>query len=131
MKYLYCDSCFLITSYQEKYLELLAQYKNQFFISNLQIKDELIKPKELADKVRKCLTVIEENEEIIAKANELLEINKALSFYDCLCLAFCIIDGYCLITDDKHLIKKSNDYNVQTKQTNEIIDEFHLKKENN
>lgn len=95
-----------------------------FFVSETQIKDELIKPVGLADKIRESVTVIEENRQIIIKTNELFNRYESLSYYDCLSLAFCIIDGYCLVTDDKALIKKCKDHQVITKTTKDIINEF-------
>ena len=124
MKYFYCDSCFLITSFQDHLLGILSQYKHMFFVSETQIKDELIKPVGLADKIRESVTVIEENRQIIIKTNELFNRYESLSYYDCLSLAFCIIDGYCLVTDDKALIKKCKDHQVITKTTKDIINEF-------
>ena len=64
-KFLYCDSCFLITFYQDGYLGSLSQYKGQFFISKTQIEGELIKPSDLATMVRKNITVIEEDRDDI------------------------------------------------------------------
>lgn len=124
MKYFYCDSCFLITSFQENILGVLSQHKNLFFVSETQIRDELYKPDDLADKIRKSVTVIEEREEIIFKTKELFYLYDSLSYYDCLCLAFCILDGYCLVTDDKALINKSKLHKVMVKNTKDIIEEF-------
>lgn len=126
MKFFYCDSCFMITARQEQLLGILSQYKDQFFISEIQIKDELIKPDGIADLIRKYVTVIKETEEIINYARELMTCNHGLSFYDCLCLAFCIKDEYCLITDDKALIKKCSYYKVMVKTTEEIKKEFSM-----
>ena len=95
-RFLYCDSCFLITFYQEKYLGYLSQYKDQFFISETQIKGELIKPSDIAIAVRKSISVIEEDrDEIKIKTNEFASLYEALSIYDCLCLAYAFLDGYC------------------------------------
>lgn len=128
MKYFYCDSCFLITMYQTRYLDLLSQYKDQFFVSDSQIKAELIKPGDLASLVRKSLTVIFDREEIWQKASELAKVHSPLSKYDCLALAFAIIDGYCLVTDDTALIKAATKYGVKTKMCAEINKEFNLNK---
>ena len=126
MKYFYCDSCFLITFYQDGNLSRLSQYKEQFHISETQIRDELIKPTDLADAVRKSVTVIYDRDEIKNKTDELVMIYDNLSIYDCLCMAFAIIDGYCLVTDDKALIKKCSKNNIETKTSNDILMEFEI-----
>lgn len=124
-RFLYCDSCFLITFYQEKYLGSLSQYKDQFFISETQIKGELIKPADLAIVVRKSISVIEEDrDEIKIKTNEFASLYEALSIYDCLCLAYAFLDGYCLITDDKTLQKKCILNNIEVKTSKDIVKEF-------
>ena len=125
MKYLYCDSCFLITFYQDGKLDYLSQYKNMFFISETQLKGELIKPDDLASIVRLSVTVIsEDREEIVSKTKEFISLFETLSFYDCLCMAYSLLDGYCLITDDKALIKKCSIYNIEVKTSNDIEIEF-------
>ena len=87
-KFLYYDSCFLITFYQEGYLGFLSQYKTQSFISKTQIEGELIKPSDLATIVRKNITVIKEDrDEIKDKTNEFSLLYGTLSIYDCLCMA--------------------------------------------
>lgn len=127
MKHLYCDSCFVITEYQGKRLGALSQYKDQFYISETQIKNELIKPVELASVVRKSITTIfEDRDEIINKARELFLLYDGLSIYDCLCMAYCLIDGYCLITDDKALTKKCTQHNILVKTSKNIEEEFNL-----
>lgn len=124
-RFLYCDSCFLITFYQEKYLGSLSQYKDQFFISETQIKGELIKPSDIAIVVRKSISVIEEDrDEIKIKTNEFASLYEALSIYDCLCLAYAFLDGYCLITDDKTLQKKCILNNIEVKTSKDIVEEF-------
>lgn len=124
-KFLYCDSCFLITFYQEGYLGFLSQYKTQFFISKTQIKGELIKPSDLATIVRKNITVIEEDrDDIKDKTIEFSLLYGTLSTYDCLCMAYSILDGYCLITDDKAFQKKCAIHGIEIKTSKEIIDEF-------
>ena len=124
-RFLYCDSCFLITFYQEKYLGSLSQYKDQFFISETQIKGELIKPSDIAIVVRKSISVIEEDrDEIKIKTNEFASMYEALSIYDCLCLAYAFLDGYCLITDDKTLQKKCILNNIEVKTSKDIVEEF-------
>ena len=124
-RFLYCDSCFLITFYQEKYLGSLSQYKDQFFISETQIKGELIKPSNIAIMVRKSISVIEEDrDEIKIKTNEFASLYEALSIYDCLCLAYAFLDGYCLITDDKTLQKKCILNNIEVKTSKDIVEEF-------
>lgn len=124
-RFLYCDSCFLITFYQEKYLGSLSQYKDQFFISETQIKGELIKPSDIAIMVRKSISVIEEDrDEIKIKTNEFASMYEALSIYDCLCLAYAFLDGYCLITDDKTLQKKCILNNIEVKTSKDIVEEF-------
>ena len=124
-RFLYCDSCFLITFYQEKYLGSLSQYKDQFFISETQIKGELIKPSDIAIVVRKSISVIEEDrDEIKIKTNEFASVYEALSIYDCLCLAYAFLDGYCLITDDKTLQKKCILNNIEVKTSKDIVEEF-------
>lgn len=124
-KFLYCDSCFLITFYQNGKLLSLSQYKDQFFISETQLKLELIKPSDLADLVRESVTVIEsETEEIKEKTIEFVDLYETLSYFDCLCMAYCLIDGYCLVTDDKALIKKCTKHNIETKTSKEIEQEF-------
>ena len=124
-RFLYCDSCFLITFYQEKYLGSLSQYKDQFFISETQIKGELIKPSDIAIMVRKSISVIEEDrDEIKIKTNEFASLYEALSIYDCLCLAYAFLDGYCLITDDKTLQKKCILNNIEVKTSKDIVEEF-------
>lgn len=128
MKYFYCDSCFLITTYQEKYLGSLSQYKVQFFISNTQITEELIRPANLAIEVRKAITIIEDTEDIRIKTIELVNKHCGLSKIDCLSLAFAIVDGYCLVTDDKHLTKIAKCYGVVVKSSIDIINDFNLRK---
>ena len=124
-KFLYCDSCFLITFYQDGYLGFLSQYKTQFFISKTQIDGELIKPSDLATIVRKNITVIEEDrDEIKDKTNEFSLLYGTLSTYDCLWMAYSILDGYCLITDDKAFQKKCAIHGIEIKTSKEIIDEF-------
>lgn len=124
-RFLYYDSCFLITFYQEKYLGSLSQYKDQFFISETQIKGELIKPSDIAIVVRKSISVIEEDrDEIKIKTNEFASLYEALSIYDCLCLAYAFLDGYCLITDDKTLQKKCILNNIEVKTSKDIVEEF-------
>ena len=124
-RFLYCDSCFLITFYQEKYLGSLSQYKDQFFISETQIKGELIKPSDIAIMVRKSISVIEEDrDKIKIKTNEFASLYEALSIYDCLCLAYAFLDGYCLITDDKTLQKKCILNNIEVKTSKDIVEEF-------
>ncbi len=124
MKYFYCDSCFLITFYQDGNLSRLSQYKEYFHISETQLKDELIKPDDLAYMVRKFVTVIQDRDEIKNKTNELIALYDNLSRYDCLCMAFAILDGYCLVTDDKALIKKCSKNNIETKTSNDILRDF-------
>ena len=126
MKYFYCDSCFLITFYQDGNLSRLSQYKDQFHISETQIKDELIKPDDLAIAVRKAVTVIQDRDEIKNKTNELVKLYDNLSRYDCLCMAFAILDGYCLVTDDKALIKKCYKNNIEIKTSNDILRDFEI-----
>ena len=124
-KFLYCDSCFLITFYQDGYLGSLSQYKEQFFISETQIEGELIKPSDLATMVRKNITVIEEDrDDIRDKTNEFSLLYETLSIYDCLCMAYSILDGYSLITDDKTLQKKCAIHGIEVKTSKDIIDEF-------
>lgn len=125
MKYLYCDSCFLINFYQDGILISLSQYKEQFFISETQIKDELIKPDDLASIVRRSITVIpNDREEIKLKTIEFASMYSTLSFYDCLCMAYALMDGYCLITDDKTLQKKCSIFNIEVKTSKDIENEF-------
>ena len=126
MKYFYCDSCFLITFYQDGNLSRLSQYKDQFHISETQLRDELIKPVDLADAVRKAVTVIKDRDDIKDKTDELVELYDNLSRYDCLCMAFAIIDGYCLVTDDKALIKKCSKNNIDIKTSNDILRDFEI-----
>ena len=124
-KFLYCDSCFLITFYQDGYLGSLSQYKTQFFISETQIEGELIKPSDLATMVRKNITVIEEDrDDIKDKTNEFSLLFETLSIYDCLCMAYALLDGYCLITDDKTLQKKCILNNIEFKTSKDIVEEF-------
>ena len=127
MGYLYCDSCFIITEYQGKRLASLSQYKDQFYISETQIKNELIKPVELADLVRDSITpILEDRDTIMDKAKELFFLYEGLSIYDCLYMAYCILDGYCLITDDKALTKKCIKHNIMVKTSKEIEEEYNL-----
>lgn len=124
-KFLYCDSCFLITVFQEGILDSLSQYKDQFFISETQVSGELIKPTELALKVRKYISIIpEDREEIINKTKEYFLKYETLSFYDCLCMAYAYLDGYYLITDDKALQKKCIINNIEIKTCEDIVKEF-------
>lgn len=124
-KFLYCDSCFLITFYQDGYLGSLSQYKDQFFISKTQIEGELIKPSDLATKVRNSITVIEEDrDDIKDKTNEFSLLYETLSIYDCLCMAYALLDGYCLITDDKALQKKCALNNIEVKTSKDIVEIF-------
>ena len=125
MKYLYCDSCFLISFFQDGKLGSLSQYKDQFYISETQLKGELIKPEELSSIVRKSISVIsEDREEIKIKTKEFVSLNETLSFYDCLCMAYAYIDGYCLITDDKALQKKCAIHTIEVKTSRDVEDEF-------
>ena len=124
-KFLYCDSCFLITFYQDGYLGSLSQYKDKFFISKTQIEGELIKPSDLATMVRKNITVIEEDrDDIKDKTNEFSLLYETLSIYDCLCMAYALLDGYCLVTDDKALQKKCILNNIEVKTSKDIVEEF-------
>lgn len=124
-KFLYCDSCFLITFYQDGYLGSLSQYKGQFFISKTQIEGELIKPSDLATMVRNSITVIEEDrDDIKDKTNEFSLLYETLSIYDCLCMAYALLDGYCLITDDKALQKKCALNNIGVKTSKDIVEIF-------
>lgn len=124
-KFLYCDSCFLITFYQDGKLGSLSQYKDQFYISETQIIGELIKPDELAEIVRKSVSVItNDKDEIRAKTSEFALKYESLSTYDCLCMAYAFIDGYCLITDDKTLQKKCVMNNIEVKTSTDIVEEF-------
>ena len=125
MKYLYCDSCFLITFFQDGKLGSLSQYKDQFYISETQLKGELIKPEELSVIVRKSISVIsEDREEIKNKTKEFVSLYETLSFYDCLCMAYACLDGYCLVTDDKALQRKCVSHNIEIKTSKNIEDEF-------
>ena len=126
MKYFYCDSCFLITFYQDGNLSRLSQYKEYFHISETQLKDELIKPDDLPDMVRKSVKVIKDRDEIKNKTNEFMALYSNLSRYDCLCMAFAILDGYCLVTDDTALIKKCNKNHIKTKTSNDILRDFEI-----
>ena len=124
-KFLYCDSCFLITFYQYNNLESLAQYKDQFFISETQISEELKEPNELPIMVRRFVTVISEDRtEILEKTDEFASLYSSLSIFDCLCMAYSKLDGYCLITDDKALQKKCALNNIEVKTSNDIVNEF-------
>lgn len=124
-RFLYCDSCFLITFYQDGYLGSLSQYKDQFYISETQIKGELIKPSYLAIVVRKSISVIKEDrDDIKTKTYEFASLYETLSIYDCLCMAYAFLDGYCLITDDKTLQKKCILNNIEVKTSKDIVEEF-------
>lgn len=124
-KFLYCDSCFLITFFQDNCLEALSRYKDTFYISETQVSGELVKPDDLAKVVRKTINIIKDDrEEIIAKTNELASLYEALSIYDCLCLAYACLDGYCLITDDKTLQKKCLIHDVEVKTSEDIKRQF-------
>ena len=124
-KFLYGDSCFLITFFQDGKLSSLSQYKGQFFISETQIKGELIKPDRLAAAVRESVIVIPDDRvEIREKTAEFASSYGTLSFYDCLCMAYAFLDGYCLITDDKALRKKCAIHDIETKSSKEIEDEY-------
>lgn len=124
-KFLYCDTCFLITFYQNGKLISLSQYKNMFYISKTQLEGELIKPDNLSTIVKKAVNVIEnDRDEIKDKTKEFISLYDTLSFYDCLCMAYSLLDGYCLITDDKALKKKCAIHNIETKSSKDIEDEF-------
>ena len=124
-KFLYCDSCFLITVYQDNKLGSLSQYKNQFFISETQLTGELIRPADLAIAVRKSVTIIpEDRDQIIQETLEFASVYQTLSFYDCLCMAYALLDGYCLVTDDNALRKKCAIHNIETKTSKNICEEF-------
>lgn len=128
-KFLYCDSCFLITVFQEGKLNFLSQYKDQFFISETQIVGELIKPVELATLVRKNISIIKEDrDEIIEKTKEYCMKYETLSFYDCLCMAYAFLDGYCLITDDVALQKKCILNNIECNTSKDIEVEYFVNK---
>ena len=115
--------------YQGKYLDSLSQYKKIFFISETQLVEELKYPEELPIAVRRSVTIVESRKEIIDMASELKRKYMPLSNYDCLCMAFALIDGYILITDDKTLIKKCCQNNISIKTSEEIIQEFGLETE--
>lgn len=124
-RFLYCDSCFLITFFQDGKLDFLSQYKDRFYISETQIKGELIKPPELASTVRRLVNVIYEDRiEIVEKTIEFSSKYGTLSFYDCLCMAYASLDGYCLITDDKALQKKCVICHIKVKTSKDIEDDF-------
>ena len=115
----------MITFYQDGYLGSLSQYKDQFFISRTQIEGELIKPSDLAIMVRENISVIEEDrDEVKDKTNEFSLLYETLSVYDCLCMAYALLDGYCLITDDKALQKKCILNNIEVKTSKDIVEEF-------
>ena len=122
MKYFYCDSCFLISFYQNGNLESLSKFKDHFFVSKTQIECELIKPLDLATAVKKSITVIEKDrDEIINKAKEICDLYETLSFFDCLCMAYSSLDNYCLLTDDKALIKKCALHNIETITSKDVL----------
>ena len=124
-KFLYCDSCFLITFFQDNCLEALSRYKDTFYISETQVSGELVKPDELATLVRKTINIIKEDrDEIITKTNKLASLYESLSIYDCLCLAYACLDGYCLITDDKTLQKKCLLNRIEVFTSSEIKKRF-------
>lgn len=124
-KFLYCDSCFLITCFQEKRLHLLSQYKSLFFVSKTQLDGELIKPFGISNAVRTAISIIEvDRDEILSKTIELGDKYTSLSFYDCLCMSYALLDGYCLVTDDKTLQKKCIDNNVEIKSSKEILNKL-------
>ncbi len=120
-KFFYCDSCFLITCFQNGKLNSLSQYKDYFYISNTQIIGELLKPQELATIVRKSISIImDDREEIVTKTTEFYIEFATLSFYDCLCMAYAFLDGYCLITDDIALQKKCAILHINIKTSKDI-----------
>lgn len=124
-KFLYCDSCFLITFYQDGKPGSLSQYKDQFYISETQIIGKLIKPDDLAEIVRKSVSVITNDKyEIITKTSEFALKYESLSTYDCLCMAYAFVDGYCLITDDKTLQRKCVMNNIEVKTSKDIVEEL-------
>ena len=67
MKYYYCDTCSLISLFQEKCLEHLSQYKEQFFISETQLISEIKYPDKLIKQVKESITIIIESDEVIQK----------------------------------------------------------------
>ena len=96
-----------------------------FYISKTQLEGELIKPDNLATIVKDAVNVIEnDRDEIKDKTKEFISLYDTLSFYDCLCMAYSFLDGYCLITDDKALKKKCAIHNIETKSSKDIEDEF-------
>ena len=100
----------------------MSKYKDVFYISKTQVDCELIKPVELAIIVRECITVIEKDrDEIINKAKEFCDLYEMLSFFDCLCMAYSSLDNYCLITDDKALIKKCVLDNIETITSKDVL----------
>lgn len=126
MNYFYCDTCFLITAFQEGKLESLSKYKDRFYISKIHLDAEILRPPNLKEEVLKAVTVIAHRKEIIEKAIELYNRHQALSEFDGICLAFAILDGYCLITNDKNIIKCCHTYKVATKTFEDILFEFKL-----
>ena len=63
-------------------------------------------------------------EEIKIKTKEFASLYETLSIYDCLCMAYAFLDGYCLITDDKTLQKKCALNNIEVKTSKDILNEF-------
>lgn len=124
-KYLYCDSCFLITCFQEGKLNLLSQYKYLFFVAKTQLDCELIRPIGISNAVKKAISVIEEDrDEILIKTNEFAEMYKSLSFFDCLCMAYALLDDYCLVTDDITLHKKCAIHNIEIRASKDIFNKL-------
>ena len=128
MNYFYCDSCFLITLNQENYLKKLKKYKDQFFISKTQLDNEIIKPINLANTVKECVSVILEDTKIIETTIQYKKQFSALSYYDCLCLSFGYWMDFCLVSDDACLIKKANILGIKIKKSKQIIELFELNK---
>ena len=114
----------MISFYQDGLLESLSRFKDQFFISETQVVEELKYPDDLPNKVKEAVTIIQDREEITLKAKEFEQMYVSLSSFDCLCMAFAIIDGYCLVTDDKHLITKCKKHSIETKISSDIKEEF-------
>lgn len=124
MHYYYCDTCAVISLYNDNKLIKLSKYKEYFHIADIQLEYELIYPKDIKEITRNNITVDITTEDILNITNPIMERHRPLSRFDALALAFSIVKGYILITDDIRLQKACEEYKVHYITTDELITTF-------
>ena len=115
-KFIFPSRCVLC----DKILPFGSKLENMFLCEECKGDFEFIKE----PTCKKCGAMINDKDEIKAKTIEFTLKYESLSTYDCLCMAYAFIDGYCLITDDKTLQKKCVMNNIEIKTSEDIVEEF-------